>query len=554
MDDLPDQDKEGITSVWSTFSAAPADQRRLMLEGIINSCCYSQIRLLYSRAKDLVGIDFTDVLPNEMSVNILRHLDTTSLCKAAQVSRRWRALADSDQVWFRMCEQHINQKCTKCGWGLPLLERKRLRSYKRQQQLGSISQQGSSRKRNTTGGDGGGDKTLSITPPCSDGSPPSTPAERTDEEIGVISDKTGKTHLTRPWKDVYRDRYKICLNWKHGRCSVNTFSGHTNGVLCLQFDDDVLMTGSYDTTVRIWDVNSGKVIRILKGHTSGIRCLQFTNTTLFTGSLDKTIRVWNWRTGECLKTLTGHLDGVISLHLDGDILVSGSIDKTIKIWHFQENKIFTLRGHDNWVNTVKIDAASRIVYSASDDLTIKMWDLDTHLPIKTLVGHAGFIQQLVLLPQEFDFSGNHEEHEDHDSDSSSTTLDSQATSPHVSQALLPLATHHASGSSYHPTDRPLPHRYLLSSALDSTIRLWDTVTGECVRKFFGHVEGVWALAADMLRMVSGSEDKCVKVWDLQSGRYERTYTGHAGPVTCIGLSDSKFCSGGEDGEVRMYSF
>ena len=67
------------------------------------------------------------------------------------------------------------------------------------------------------------------------------------------------------------------------------------------------------------------------------------------------------------------------------------------------------------------------------------------------------------------------------------------------------------------------------------------------------MEGVWALAADALRVVSGAQDRMVKVWDTR-GKCERTFTGHAGPVTCIGLSERRMCTGGEDGEVRMYSF
>jgi WD40 repeat protein len=103
-------------------------------------------------------------------------------------------------------------------------------------------------------------------------------------------------------------------------------------------------------------------------------------------------------------------------------------------------------------------------------------------------------------------------------------------------------------------DRPQPPRYMLTGALDSTIRLWDVSTGRCVRTFFGHVEGIWALAADTLRVVSGAEDRMVKVWDPRAGKCERTFTGHAGPVTCIGLSDSRMCTGSEDCEVRLYSF
>ena len=95
---------------------------------------------------------------------------------------------------------------------------------------------------------------------------------------------------------------------------------------------------------------------------------------------------------------------------------------------------------------------------------------------------------------------------------------------------------------------------MLTGALDSTIRLWDTSTGKCLRTFFGHVEGIWALAADTLRVVSGAEDRMVKVWDARTGRCERTFTGHAGPVTCVGLGDSRLVTGSEDCEVRVYSF
>jgi len=68
------------------------------------------------------------------------------------------------------------------------------------------------------------------------------------------------------------------------------------------------------------------------------------------------------------------------------------------------------------------------------------------------------------------------------------------------------------------------------------------------------VEGIWALAGDMLRVVSGGEDRMVKVWDARTGKCERTFTGHTAPVTCIGLSDSRMVTGSEDFQVRVYSF
>lgn len=128
-------DQQSIANVWSLFSAAPSRHRNLMLQGILAQCCFPQLSFIASSVRNLIKIDFISALPHELGFKILAYLDTTSLCKAAQVSRKWRQLADDDVVWHKMCEQHIDRKCTKCGWGLPLLDRARLRHEKRRIQL-----------------------------------------------------------------------------------------------------------------------------------------------------------------------------------------------------------------------------------------------------------------------------------------------------------------------------------------------------------------------------------------------------------------------------------
>ncbi len=357
---------------------------------------------------------------------------------------------------------------------------------------------------------------------------------------------------TRPWKDVYKDRFKVGSNWKYGRCSTKTFRGHTNGVMCLQFFDNILATGSYDATIKVWDIETGNEVRTMTGHLEGVRCLQFDDTKLISGSLDGTLKVWNWRTGECLSTYRGHDGGVIGLHFDGDLLVSASVDKTIKIWNFRDKSIFTLRGHTDWVNAVKIDATSRTIFSASDDLTIRLWDLDTKKCLRILKGHVGQVQQIVPLPRDFEL--DHLEAETHADDSASQTSSDEVSSLEMTECVTSAADSRYNDIFNYDTDRIAPPRYILTGALDSTIRLWEVTTGRCVKTFFGHVEGVWALGADALRVVSGAEDRMIKVWDARTGACEKTYTGHAGPVTCIGLSDSRMCSGSEDGDVRMYCF
>ena len=559
-------DQQGIAHVWTLFSAAPSKHRKLMLQGILTQCCFPQLSYLSTHVRELIRIDFLTALPTELGFKILCFLDTTSLCKAAQVSQRWRMLADDDVVWHRMCEQHIDRKCNKCGWGLPLLERKRLRASKRQIQLRATSRGLNVWSPNITpypeNGLQGSPGRVQDGPAKGEGSEALSEGYTMKKKrsaavmYGVdqpydssdFKDSYFRPRF-RPWKDVYKDRFKVGSNWKHGRYSIKTYKGHTNGIMCLQFDDHILATGSYDTTIKIWDTETGEDIRTLKGHTSTVRCLQFDDTKLISGSMDTSIKIWNWRTGECLTTYSGHDNGVISLHFDSGILASGSVDKTVRIWNFEDKSTCVLRGHDDWVNAVRVDASSRTVFSASDDCTIRLWDLDTKLTIRIFKGHVGQVQQVLPLPMEFDLEDSDDETNvaDHD-DSTSTTSSSHP------RAITPVSLASTVAGDFAWSDRPLPPRYMLTSALDSTIRLWNVSTGRCLRTFFGHIEGVWALGADTLRVVSGAEDRTVKIWDARTGRCERTITGHAGAVTCIGLSDSRICTGSEDCEVRMYSF
>ncbi|KYK56492.1 sulfur controller-2 [Drechmeria coniospora] len=567
LNSLPVADQEAITHVWSLFSAAPSKHRELMLQGIITQCCFPQLSTVSREVSEQLKIDFLAALPPELSYKILCHLDTVSLCKAAQVSVRWRTLADDDVVWHRMCEQHIDRKCTKCGWGLPLLEKRKLVAWSRHQtahhrhdqarydgdddtaagrdeaavetddEAAAAAASRESSKRPLFGDDDDGPAKR---PRLDGGTPP-----RSQLEV---------ERKFRPWKDVYRDRYKVGYNWKTGRCTTKTFKGHENGVTCLQFDDNVLATGSYDTTIKIWNIETGEVIRTLRGHTSTVRCLQFDDSKLISGSFDKTIKIWNWQTGECLSTLQCHTEGVLSVHYDGCTLASGSIDRTVKIFNFDTKQTWCFRGHTDWVNHVRIDSPSRTIFSASDDMTVKLWDLDSKQCVKTFRGHVGQVQQVLLMPP--DFEPDEVPAEESTAADGASAHSSRSATPVAEPAGRTAADARASFGSCFASDpsRPLPPRYMLTGGLDNTVRLWDVETGRCIRSMFGHVEGIWGLVGDTLRVVTGANDSMTKIWEPRSGKCDRSFTGHAGPVTCVGLSDSRMASGSEDGEVRLYSF
>ena len=316
----------------------------------------------------------------------------------------------------------------------------------------------------------------------------------------------------RHWKTVYSERCKVEQNWRHGRYSFKVLRGHTDGVMCLQASDNMLATGSYDSTIRIWDLETFETIKVLKGHTRGVTAIQFDSGKLISASLDGTLRIWNYRLPqpECISILRGHTDAVLALHLNGKLLASGSADSTVRIWDYERKECKVFRNHNDSVNAVRITGGGKWLFSGSDD-TIKLWHIESGDLISTFKGHAGQVQCIIPVP--------------------STLIPSESSD----------------------TSTGLPE-YILSSALDSTIKLWHVPTAKCTKTLFGHIEGVWNIAVDSLRLISGSQDQLVKVWDVEREKCQHSLVGHGGVVTCVGVSEERVFSGSEDGQVRVWDF
>ncbi len=141
--------------------------------------------------------------------------------------------------------------------------------------------------------------------------------------------------------------------------------------------------------------------------------------------------------------------------------------------------------------------------------------------IRTMHGHVGHVQQAITLP---DFEPDDEVLHGRLADNSDTV--SVASGRSSTPAALSFRRPEAAATSqeedprllYGPgffddPSRPLPPRYVLSGGLDSTIRLWDSATGRCLKTFFGHVQGIWGLAGDSLRFISGANDGMVSTCD-----------------------------------------
>ncbi|MCA2689081.1 MAG: hypothetical protein IM467_09265, partial [Microcystis sp. M137S2] len=111
-------------------------------------------------------------------------------------------------------------------------------------------------------------------------------------------------------------------------------------------DGKTLVSGSWDNTIKLWNVETGQEIRTLKGHDSVVSSVNFSpDGKTLVSSADKTIKLWDVETGQEIRTLKGHDDSVYSVNFssDGKTLVSGSEDNTIKLWNVETGQeILTL--------------------------------------------------------------------------------------------------------------------------------------------------------------------------------------------------------------------
>ncbi len=311
-------------------------------------------------------------------------------------------------------------------------------------------------------------------------------------------------------------------------------------------DGKVLASGSGDTTIKLWDVSSGREIRILSGHTDGVTSIVFSpdGTVLASSSGDTTIKLWDVASGREMRTLSGHTDHVWSVAFspDGKLLASGSGDNTIKLWDVASGReMRTLSGHAYWVTSVAFSPDGKLLASGSRDQTIKLWDVASGRELHTLTGHTDVVRSVAFSPDgKVLASGSGDKTLklwDVASGREMRTL-SGHTDVVVSVAFSPDGKLLASGTGY------------------NTIKLWDVASGREMRTLSGHTNWVTSVAfsPDGKLLASGSDDDTIKLWDVASGREMRTLSGHAYWVTSVTFSpDGKLlASGGRDQTIKLW--
>ena len=338
---------------------------------------------------------------------------------------------------------------------------------------------------------------------------------------------------------------------KRLRVSKNTFfpEGHTAGIAALTTTPDgkYCVSGSDDKSVRVWNIENGKCLRVLEKHTDLIRALSLTPDGKFciSGSWDKTLRVWNIETGNCLRVLKGHTGKIraLSVFSDGKYCISGSDDGTLRVWDIKTgDERRTLDVHKaGRINSLVLTPDDKHCITGSSDGIIRVWDIESGSCQIFPKEHSAGICSLSISPDgKRCVSG-----------SSDKTV--RVWKIEAGKCLGVLSGHEETvrSLSFSPDGK-----LCVSGSDDSTLRVWNIGTFECLRVLKGHKGWIRALSLTLFgkRCVSGSGDNTLRVWDIESGECLKKLEGYTSRIRSLSLtSDNKQCiSGSSDRTLRVW--
>jgi WD40 repeat protein len=307
-----------------------------------------------------------------------------------------------------------------------------------------------------------------------------------------------------------------------------SLEGHSGSVISVAItaDKQTLVSGSWDKTIKIWHLPTGKLQQTLEGHRSSVNQVVISKDaqTLVSAS-NEIINIWHLPTRKLKKILDIEKIGCgqhVTLSPCDRYLVGGGIDGNIRIWDLATGEL-----QKTWITCdrkSKIHSIARLVFTAdgrtligcSSDKTIRVWEMSTHQLVRTLTGHTGVITSIALSSDE---------------------------------------------------------QILVSGSCDESVRIWDWKTGEQKQQLGGYPGQVpmdpihpsygttpsrptircVAISSDGKTIFSGDELSQIKIWDRVTGKIQQTLKQRYGNVLGLLLVDENtFVTGGEH-NINLYS-
>lgn len=367
--------------------------------------------------------------------------------------------------------------------------------------------------------------------------------------------------------------------------------------------------------VQIWETESGQPVRALTGHTGRVHSVAFSpdGGLVASGAEDGTVRLWDARSLQEVRTLKGEVGSVLALAVspDGRSFAVAGENQGLSLWDAATGQVvLALSGHEAAVTAVSFSPDGKLLASATSSIRDdkgRVWEVAAGREIRTLEmyeaaafapdGRLGWVQ-----PSKQVGIGHSVRLEDPGGGGAAQRFAGDRNESIHCLAFSPDGRWMASGGrngrgsvriwdlasgreqpvlgTHRDAVRTLafsPDSTLLASgggpggnmwedwgpggsatgAKDTTIRLWETRSGQLLRNLNGHLGTVWSIAfsPDGKTLASVSEDTTLRLWDVSTGREVHKLEGHTAAVRAVAFAASGrlVLSGSSDGSVRLWA-
>ncbi|XP_042432414.1 angio-associated migratory cell protein-like isoform X3 [Zingiber officinale] len=299
--------------------------------------------------------------------------------------------------------------------------------------------------------------------------------------------------------------------WKIGSVDASLeLRGHQDTVstVAFSFDGQLLATGSFDGHVHIWDTSSGSLKFTLEGSGEGFEWLKWhpRGHLLIAGSEDANVWMWNADKGVCLNTFSGHGSTVTcgDFTPDGKIICTGSDDASLRIWNPKTGECFhVVKGHPyhtDGLTCLSITSDSTIAITGAKDGSVHLVNITIGRVISSLSSHTASVECIGLKPNALWATTGGMDLKLIIWDLQSSSVRCTCDHEEGVTSLTWLGT----------------SQYVASGCVDGKVRIWDSLSGGCVRTFSGHADTIQSLAisADGNSLVSVSDDGTARVFSI----------------------------------------
>jgi len=336
---------------------------------------------------------------------------------------------------------------------------------------------------------------------------------------------------------------------------LKTLFGHEDSVLCVALNTrgDLIASAGWDDTIIIWDLESGRKLHALEGHKAAISAVAFSKdgNWIASGSEDRTVRLWDVTKGKHIMTLPGYGDDVTSISFvpsEGPgRLVSGTASGDIRIWDLsqigQRDELTTLRGHSGAVTMFAFDPRKSQLISASVDHTIRIWDLENRNSIQLPPTQLNNVSAIEFSPDGHQFAWASREPAVHiwDMDAGTSKV---LTAAESDQGIRYIA--------YSPDGK-----LLAAGSDDGRIRVWNVLQRTLLTDYLAHSQKIQGLefSPNGELLASSSDDAGIKLWRVMDWTMVHELIGHRSGVYQIAFSpDGNFLlSTSDDKTARLWA-